>query len=78
PPSPGGAAERGNSPDYAALRSHRRPETEAQGRETQAHRGGAGHPAPPPAAPALANALFALTGKRARQLPLMHMFDLLI
>ncbi|KIC18694.1 xanthine dehydrogenase family protein molybdopterin-binding subunit [Leisingera sp. ANG-Vp] len=73
-----GAAEQGNFPDYDALRMHTMPETEVQVLETQAHMGGAGEPGTPPAAPALANALFDLTGKRARQLPLMHMFDLLI
>lgn len=72
-----GAAEQVNFPDYDAIRMHTMPVVEVRILEEQAHIGGAGEPGTPPAAPALANALFDLTGKRARRLPLMHDFDLL-
>ena len=71
-----GEVEQGNFPDYDALRMHTMPLTSVRVLETQKHMGGAGEPGTPPAAPALANAIFDLTGKRARRLPLMHDFDL--
>ena len=74
----GGEVEQGNFPDYDALRMHTMPQTEVRVLETQKHLGGAGEPGTPPAAPALANAIFDLTGHRARRLPLMHDFDLLV
>ncbi|WIY25479.1 xanthine dehydrogenase family protein molybdopterin-binding subunit [Parasedimentitalea psychrophila] len=74
----GGDVEQGNFPDYEALRMHTMPQTEVRVLETQKHLGGAGEPGTPPAAPALANAIFDLTGKRPRRLPLMHDFDLLV
>ena len=43
--------------------------------ERQARIGGVGEVAVPPAAPALANALFDLTGERLRTLPLRHSVD---
>lgn len=74
----GGAVEQQNFPDYDALRMHTMPKVEVALLENQPHMGGAGEPGTPPAAPALANAIFDLTGRRARQLPLMHDFDLFI
>ena len=73
-----GEVEQGNFPDYDALRMHTMPQTEVRVLETQKHLGGAGEPGTPPAAPALANAIFDLTGKRARRLPLMHDFDIMV
>ncbi|WP_406645183.1 molybdopterin-dependent oxidoreductase [Aliisedimentitalea scapharcae] len=73
-----GAVEQGNFPEYDAVRMHTMPETKVALLQNQDHMGGAGEPGTPPAAPALANALFDLTGKRPRRLPLMHDFDLLV
>ncbi|MGB7318369.1 MAG: molybdopterin cofactor-binding domain-containing protein [Planktotalea sp.] len=72
-----GSVEQANFPDYDALRIHNAPVTEVRILENNAHLGGGGEPGTPPSMSALANALFDLTGKRARTLPLMHEFDLL-
>lgn len=74
----GGAVEQENFPDYDAMRMPSMPQVEVAVLQNQKHMGGAGEPGTPPAAPALANAIFDLTGQRARRLPLMHDFDLLI
>lgn len=73
-----GIAEQGNFHEYDALRMHNAPAFEVEVLETGDHIGGVGEPGTPPAMPALANALFDLTGKRARDLPLIRHFDLLI
>ncbi len=73
-----GAVDQLNFPDYDALRMHNAPEVEVRVLETNDHMGGAGEPGTPPGMSALANAIFDLTGKRARSLPLMHDFDLLV
>lgn len=65
-----GMVEQGNFTDYDALRMAQCPEIEIELLENNSHMGGAGEPGTPPAAPALANAIFALTGKRVRTLPL--------
>ncbi|WP_431301096.1 molybdopterin cofactor-binding domain-containing protein [Tabrizicola sp. BL-A-41-H6] len=67
-----------NFPDYDPLRMHTTPSFEVkilQNNGTFGHIGGAGEPGTPPAAPALANALFDLTGTRARELPLNRTFN---
>ncbi len=73
-----GEVEQYNFPDYDAIRMHTAPEVEVRVLETNRHMGGAGEPGTPPSMPALGNALFDLTGKRARTLPLNQSFDLLV
>ena len=73
-----GAAEQENFWDYDALRMHNTPAFEVAILENQPHLGGVGEPGTPPAAPALANALYDLTGTRARELPLIKTFDLIL
>jgi isoquinoline 1-oxidoreductase beta subunit len=71
-----GSAEQVNFPDYDSIRMHTMPEVEVQVLEVQEHISGAGEPGTPPAAPALANAIFDLTGQRPRRLPLIKDFNL--
>lgn len=69
-----------NFPDYDPLRMHTTPAFQVailQNNGAFGHIGGAGEPGTPPAAPALANALFDLTGTRARELPLNRTFTFL-
>ncbi|SEQ37927.1 xanthine dehydrogenase family protein molybdopterin-binding subunit [Thalassovita taeanensis] len=73
-----GAVEQGNFPEYDALRMHNAPLPQVRILETGAHLSGVGEPGTPPSMPALANALFDLTGTRARSLPLEDQFNLLI
>ena len=73
-----GEVEQFNFPDYDALRMHNAPEFEVRVLENNSFLGGIGEPGTPPAAPALANALFDLTGTRARELPLSNTFDLIL
>ena len=73
-----GQVEQENFPDYDALRMHTTPVTEVAILETNPHMGGAGEPGTPPAMPALGNAIFDLTGTRARELPLSKSFDFVL
>lgn len=65
-----GAAEQGNFDTYDAMRMNQAPQIEVRVLATSGKMGGAGEPGTPPSLPALANAIFAATGKRIRQLPL--------
>jgi isoquinoline 1-oxidoreductase subunit beta len=65
-----GVVEQSNYHDHDALRMIECPEIEIALLENSPFLGGAGEPGTPPVAPALANAIFALTGKRHRRLPL--------
>ncbi len=73
-----GMAEQSNFYDYDAMRMHNVPEFEVRLLETNPFMGGAGEPGTPPSMPALGNALFDLTGTRARELPLIKTFDLIL
>ncbi|HKI02384.1 MAG TPA: xanthine dehydrogenase family protein molybdopterin-binding subunit [Thermoanaerobaculia bacterium] len=59
-----------NFHDYRILRLHEMPQVEVHIVPSHEKSGGAGEPGTPPIAPAVANAVFALTGKRLRELPL--------
>ncbi|PUB18869.1 xanthine dehydrogenase family protein molybdopterin-binding subunit [Yoonia sediminilitoris] len=73
-----GAAEQRNFYDYDAMRMHNTPAFEVRILETAPFMGGVGEPGTPPSMPALGNALFDLTGTRARTLPLNKTFDLIL
>ena len=55
---------------HAGMRIHQAPEIVVRGLENGEGIRGIGEPAVPPAAPALANAIFAATGNRIRELPM--------
>ncbi|MET3581138.1 isoquinoline 1-oxidoreductase beta subunit [Mesorhizobium robiniae] len=65
-----GMVEQSNFHDYDAMRISQCPAFEVAILENFHKMGGVGEVGTPPAAPALANAVFALTGKRIRTLPL--------
>lgn len=67
----GGAVEQSNFHDYEILRITEMPATVGAWLvESDAAPGGVGEPVVPPIAPAVANAIFAATGVRLRELPL--------
>ena len=68
----GGKVEQQNFWDYAPMRLHQCPPITVRVLESGGPIRGVGEPGTPPAAPALANAIVALTGERHRRLPLKH------
>jgi isoquinoline 1-oxidoreductase beta subunit len=65
-----GRIQQSNFHDFPLLRMNHAPTTRVVLIESKAPPAGAGEPGVPPIAPALANAIFAATGKRFRELPL--------
>jgi isoquinoline 1-oxidoreductase subunit beta len=65
-----GRVEQTNFHDYQMMRMFEAPEIEVYIVPSGANPTGVGEPGVPPAAPALANAIFAATGKRIRRLPI--------
>jgi isoquinoline 1-oxidoreductase beta subunit len=65
----GGRVQQGNFDDYPVVRMDEAPVIDVHIVPSTEPPGGVGEPGTPPLAPALANALFVLTGKRVRRLP---------
>ncbi|WP_454721995.1 MULTISPECIES: molybdopterin cofactor-binding domain-containing protein [Cupriavidus] len=65
-----GQVQQSNFHDYAPLRMDECPAIEVEIVASNARPGGVGEPGTPPIAPAVANAVHALTGQRLRSLPL--------
>jgi isoquinoline 1-oxidoreductase subunit beta len=65
-----GRVEQTNFHDYQMLRMFESPEIEVHIVPSTENPSGVGEPGVPPVAPALANAIFAATGKRVRRLPI--------
>ena len=65
-----GKVEQSNFHDYQILRINEAPEIFVTIVNSGAAMGGAGEPGTPPIAPAVANAIYAATGKRVRKLPI--------
>jgi len=65
-----GRVQQKNFHDYQMLRMFESPEIEVHIVPSEVSPTGVGEPSVPPVAPALANAIFAATGKRVRRLPI--------
>ena len=65
-----GAPQQTNFHAYQSLRLYQSPHVVTKALQTTGRIKGIGEPGVPPAVPALANAIFAATGQRIRELPL--------
>lgn len=70
-----GQVEQSNYYDGEGLRLYQTPEITVRGLENASKIRGIGEPPVPPAAPALANAIYAATGKRIREMPFNRHID---
>jgi CO/xanthine dehydrogenase Mo-binding subunit len=66
----GGRVKQGNFREYQLVRMDEMPEVSVHLVPSEEEPGGVGEPGVPPLAPAVANALFTLTGVRVRKLPI--------
>ena len=67
-----GRVEQGNFPDYEMVRMSTSPTINVHIVESGEALGGLGEPATPPIAAAVTNAIYILTGKRVRKLPIKN------
>jgi isoquinoline 1-oxidoreductase beta subunit len=70
-----GMAQQTNFPQFQGMRLDQCPQITVRGLENAPRVRGAGEPPVPPAAPALAAAIFAVTGKRLREMPFNKSVD---
>ncbi len=70
-----GEVEQTNFHNYDAMRMYQAPSIEVRIHENAEKIRGIGEPGTPPAAPALANAIFAATGTRLREMPFSRFMD---
>lgn len=70
-----GMAEQSNYHAHEGMRLYQCPQIMVRGLENASRIRGIGEPPVPPAAPALANAIFAATGKRIREMPFNKHID---
>ncbi len=71
----GGRAEQSNYHAHEGMRMYQTPAIHVRGLENGEHVRGIGEPPTPCAPPALANAIFALTGQRLREMPFNKFID---